>query len=163
MALLKSAQVAGYAPLINADGANDLVPMFGDFTVPAGGLAVNDVIEMTGLPAGYVLVDAIIDHDDFGTTLTADFGFLSGDYNSPDQARTCNATLLVAADLAAAAGIKRPTVAGFTRIAPLVQRSHIGLTSGDRGVGFVVKTAAGVTVGARIRMTLYYRAQINAA
>lgn len=163
MALYQATQVAARAPLINSDSAADMVPMFGDFTVPAGGLAANDVIEMTGLPAGYVPVDVIVDHDDFGTTLTADVGILSGNYGSTDPARTCGAQFLAAADLAAAAGIKRANVAGFSRIAPVAGSSHIGQVSGDRGVGLRIASAAGVTAGAKLRLTLFYRPQINGA
>lgn len=163
MALYQATQVAARAPLINADAAADLVPMFGDFTVPAGGLAVNDVIEMTGVPAGYVPVDVIVDHDDMGTTLTADVGILSGNYGSTDAARTCGAQFLAAADLAASAGIKRANVAGFTRIAPVKGNSHIGQTSGDRGVGLRIASAASVTAGAKLRLTVFYRPQINGA
>lgn len=161
MALYKALQVAAALPLLNSDAAADLVPLFGDFTVPAGGLAANDVVEMVGLPAGYVPVDMIVDHDDLGTTLTADFGFLSGNYGSSDPGRTCAAEFLAAADLAAAAGVKRANVPGFTRIAPIKGGSHIGLVSGDRGIGFLVKTAAAVTPGAKIRVTLFYRPQIE--
>lgn len=161
MALLKSVQVAGFTPLLNADGANDLVPMFGDFTVPAG-LAVNDVVEMTGFPAGYVPVDLIVDHEDFGTTFTADFGLVSGNYGSSDQSRTCGNEFLTAADLAAGPGLKRAANSGASRIAPVKGSSHVQQVSGDRGIGFVVKSAAGLTVGAKIRVTVLYRPQIDA-
>lgn len=161
MAVLQAFQILARVPLINADGANDLVPMFGDFTVPAAGLAVNDVVEMVGVPATYVLVDLIIDHDKLGTTMTADVGYLSGNYGSTDQTRTCGLQFIAAADMGVASGVKRPTSAGCTRIAPVKGSSHLAQASGDRGVGFVVKSAAALTPGSVLRFTALYRPQIE--
>lgn len=159
MALFKAEQVAARLPLMNSDGANDLVPQVGDFTVPAG-LAVADVVEMVGVPAGYVPVDLIIDNDALGTTFAANVGFLTGAYNS-GGARTCGAEFIAAAPFQTA-GIKRPTVAGSSRILPTKQQSHLDLPSGDRGIGFVVGAGlAGLVVGSKVRFTVLYRPQIE--
>lgn len=159
MALFKADQVTGRNPLLNADGANDLVPLFGDFTVPAG-LAAGDVVEMVGLPAGYVPVDLLIDNDALGATFTANVGFLTGNYNA-GGARTCGAEFNAGVNLATT-GVKRPTAANATRIAPTKQSSHLDQVSGDRGIGFTVLAGlAGLVVGSKVRFTLLYRPQIE--
>ena len=55
MALFKATQVVNKLPVPSANGAVDLVPVVGDFVIPAG-FAANDVVEMGGLPDGYVPV-----------------------------------------------------------------------------------------------------------
>jgi hypothetical protein len=103
---------------------------------------------MGPLPAGYVPVDLIVDNAACGTTVTSDFGLLSGAYDSTG-ARTCGAQF-AAAQALQTAGIKRMAAAGGGRVAP---------TTADRGWGFVASTVSTPTVGAAIRATLLVRPQ----
>ena len=149
MALFKATQVVNKLPVPSANGAVDLIPVVGDFTIPTG-FASGDVVEMGGLPDGYVPVDLIVDNEASGTTVTSDFGLLSGDFDATG-ARTCGAQFIAAAALQTA-GIKRLAVAGGARIAPTV-------TGKGRGWGFVASTVSVPTVGAKIRATLLVRPQ----
>ena len=151
MALFKATQVVNRVPVPSATGATDVVAIFGDFTIPTG-FAANDVVEMGPLPAGYVPVDLIVDNAALGTTVTADFGILSGDFNATG-ARTCGAQF-AAAQALQTAGIKRMAAAGGGRLAP---------TTGDRGWGFVASAVSTPTVGAAIRATLLVRPQSEGA
>ncbi|MBA3622866.1 MAG: hypothetical protein H0W48_00045 [Methylibium sp.] len=147
MALFKATQVAAKLPVPSANGATDVIPVVGDFLIPAG-LASGDVVEMGAIPAGYVPVDLIVDNAAGGTTVTADFGILSGAYDSTG-ARTCGAQF-AAAQAMQTAGIKRMAAAGGARVAP---------TTADRGWGFVASTVATPTAGAAVRATLLCRPQ----
>lgn len=168
MALYKSIQVANNAALLSADDASDIVAVAGDFTIPAG-LAANDVVEMVGLPAGYVPVDLIVDVPvALGTTLTADIGILSGLYQAAldmsGGARVCGSEFNSAAALASA-GIIRPTKPGANSIAPVtdagtVVAAYAG-TLYDRGIGFKASAVAALTAGTKVRFTLLYRPQVN--
>lgn len=147
MALFKATQVVNKVPVPSAAGATEVVPIVGDFTIPTG-FASNDVVEMGAIPAGYVPVDLIVDNASCGTTVTSDFGILTGDYNATG-ARTCGAQF-AAAQALQTAGIKRMAAAGGGRVAP---------TTNDRGWGFVASTVATPTVGAVLRATLLVRPQ----
>lgn len=163
MALLKSLQVTRGDPIPNANGAAEIVPIFGDFVVPAG-LAANDVVEMCGLPAGYVPVDVIVDNASLGATVTGDVGILTGVYGAAldlaGAARDCGAQF-IAAGAFQTAGIKRMAAAGGGRIAPAVDAGN-GVIY-DRGVGFKFTTVTTPTVGAVVRFTLFCRPQISGA
>jgi hypothetical protein len=152
MALHKSTQVANGLPIPNADGAMDIIPIVGDFTLPAAGFATSDVLEAVPLPAGYVPVDVIVDSEDLGATITADVGILSGNYGE-SGARTCGAQFMAAKALGTA-GIYRMDVAGGGRIAP---------TTNDRGVGINFSTVTTPTAGAKVRVTLLARPAVEAA
>lgn len=157
MALHKATQVASGLPVPTADRATDLVPIFGDFTIPASGFASADVVEMAGLPAGYVPVDVIIDHEDCGGTITGDVGVLTGEYgkavDANGAARDCGAEFISAGDFGSA-GVKRMNAAGGGRIAPVDY---------TRGVGFKFTTVTTPTAGAKIRFTLLCRPAIEGA
>ena len=147
MALFKATQVTNKVPVPSANSATEVIAIVGDFAIPTG-FASNDVVEMGPLPAGYVPVDLIVDNAACGTTVTSDFGLLSGAYNSTG-ARTCAATF-AAAQALQTAGIKRMAAAGGGRVAP---------TTADRGWGFVASTVSTPTVGAVLRATLLVRPQ----
>lgn len=155
MALHKATQVANGLPVPNADRAIELIPIFGDFTVPATGFASGDVVEMAPLPPGTVPVDLIVDPEDLGGTMTADVGILSGEYgkalDGSGNPRTCGAQFIPAADLGTA-GIKRMSAAGAGRIAP---------SDTVRGVGFSFTTVTTPTPGAKVRLTLLCRPAIE--
>lgn len=149
MALFKATQVVNKQQVMVADRASDLIPIFGDFTIPAG-FATSDVVEMAPLPAGYVPVDLIVDNGALGTTMTFDAGLLSGDFDATG-ARTCGAQFMTA-QAGQTAGIKRMAVAGGGRIAP---------TTNARGVGLAFTSVSSPTVGAVVRMTLLCRPAVE--
>ena len=79
MALKQALQIVQKQPPVSADGYEP-VALVGDYTVEAG-LALNDVVEMVVLPAGYVPVDAVAhieDTDSGSPAMTLDLGLLSG-------------------------------------------------------------------------------------
>lgn len=154
MALRQATQVVNRVPVPSANAATDVIPIVGDFTVPAG-LALNDVVEMVPLPAGYVPVDYVLaceDTDSNGTPLIAlDIGVLSGVYGVKDDARTCGSEGAAADQVARAGGVTRMTKKDLALLAP---------STSDRGFGVKVQAAAAtLTAGAKWRMTLYCRPQ----
>lgn len=167
MAFFQATQVVAPAQQpMSADGANDLVPVFGDFVIPAG-FASNDIVEMACLPAGYVLVDTIILNESLGTTMTSNVGVLSGNYGAlldiAGNARTCDATIN-SAKAFQTAGVVRMDVSGAAFLAPTDgDPTTTPRTTGDRGIGFKVTTVATPSVGARIRLTALVRPKINGA
>lgn len=161
MALFKSTQVTNGVTVLSACGANDLVPLVGDFTIPAG-FAANDVIEFGALPFGYVPVDLIVDHEDLGGTMTGNFGLLSGEFGA-SGARTCGAQFLSAGDFSTAAGLKRMSAAGGARITPATAETVAAGGATHRGWGAVFTSVTTPTVGAKIRATLLVRAQVEGA
>ena len=158
MALFKSIQVTNKAPIPSVNAATDLVCIFGDYTL-AGTEASSDVIEMVPLPAGFCIVDVIVDTADLGTTVTADVGLLSGDYDATG-ARTCGATIMTGKALGTT-GIYRADVAGFARTAPLSESAGTTGAPGHRGIGFALTTVSAPTAGAKVRLTLLARPSIN--
>lgn len=159
MAVFKSLQLAAKLALMSASGGNAPVPIVGDFVIPAG-FASGDVVEFGGLPFGYVPVDLIVDHEDLGGTMTANFGLLTGEFDTAG-ARTCGAQFISAADLSTAAGIKRLSAAGGTRIAPTNDASVAAGGPVDRGWGASFTTVTTPTVGAVIRATLLIRPKVD--
>lgn len=154
MALRQATQVVNRVPVPSADAATDLIPIVGDFTVPAG-LAINDVVEMVPIPAGYVPVDYVLaceDTDSNGAPAIAlDVGVLSGSYGVKDDARTCGSEGAAADQVARAGGVTRMVKKDLALLAP---------TTADRGFGVKVQAAAATLVtGAKWRMTLYCRPQ----
>lgn len=154
MTLRQATQIVNKQPVISADGYEP-VTLVGDYTVEAG-LALNDVVEMVVLPAGYVPVDSIASIEDTDSngapTITLDHGILSGAAGLVDNARTCASEAYAASTVAQAGGVARPTKKDFGLIAP---------TTADRGLGFKVSAAAAtLTVGAKWRLTVIARPQI---
>ncbi len=149
MALLKAVQITNKQPIPSANGAAEVVPIVGDYTIKTGD-AAGDVVEMCALPAGYVPVDCVVDNQSLAATSVGNVGLMSGNYGD-GGARTVGAEFNSGANFATA-GIKRADVAGFSRIAP---------TTNDRSVGIVLTSLTTPTVGARVRMTLFVRPQVE--
>lgn len=155
MSLYQSTQAANRMPIPSANTATDLVPVVATFVVPAG-LAVNDVIEMGPLQAGYVPSDLIVafpDLDSNGTpTIKFDAGMLSGNWLDTG-ARTCGNEFFLADTNAQNSGLARLNKAAGHQIAPTVN---------DRSWGLKVNTAAAtLTPGSTITATLYVRPKIE--
>lgn len=149
MALFKSTQVTNKATIPSAANGTDIIPIVGDWTVPASGLVTADIIEMCPLPAGYVPVDVILDHDNLGAAFTGAIGIMTGNFGE-SGARTCGAEFIAAATMQAAA-IKRLNVGLGGRVAP---------TTNDRGIGLVISgTLTSPVAGAKARLTVLCRPQ----
>lgn len=164
MALWQAVQCKYPGPiqaLMNADGAMDIIPLFGDFVVPAG-LAALDVIEFTGIPSGYVPVDFILASDAIGTTATFDIGILSGNFGAlldiSSAARVCG-NEGAAAVSGTAPGIARLSKKDLAMLPmTLGDPTTTPITTGDRGFGVKVLAGfAGAVAGAKMRMTLLVR------
>lgn len=149
MANFQSKQVTNKVPVPSANAATDLIPVVGDWAVPASGLLTGDVIEMCALPAGYVPVDVILDHENLGTAFTAAVGIMSGNYGA-SGVRTCGAEFIAAATMQAL-GIKRMNVGLAGMVAP---------TTNDRSVGLVISgTLTSPVAAAKARLTVLCRPQ----
>ena len=155
MALHKATQVVNALPVPNADRAIEMIPIFGDFTVPASGFASGDVVEMLPLPPGMVPVDVIADTEDLGGTMTFDVGILTGEYgkalDGSGNARACGAQF-IAAGAFGTAGIQRMAVSGGGRVAP---------SDTTRGIGLACTTVTTPTAGAKVRLTVICRPAIE--
>lgn len=151
MANLKSVQAtnASYFPVPSADAQNDLIPIVGTYVLTAGSASA-DIIEMVPLPAGYALVDVIVDTEDLGTTWTADVGIMSGVWGAAG-ARTMGAEIMTGKAFGTA-GVYRADVQGFTMIAPATT---------DRSIGIKGTTVSVPTAGAKIRLTALCRPQVE--
>lgn len=154
------------AAFMEANGANDLIPLFGDFVVPAG-LAVGDIVEMVCLPGNYVPVDLVAAFEAVGTTCTVDIGTMSGNCGAllntdGSTARTMANEFNAAADVHLPI-IVRPNKKDYALLAPLAPDPTTTpiMTTGDRGVGFkVLAGLAGLVTGAKVRFTLTCRPKI---
>jgi hypothetical protein len=153
MALKQSVQVANKHPVISACGY-EAITVVGDYTVAAG-LVLNDVIEMAILPGGYVPLGIKLACDDIdtGAGLVLDCGILSGTAGLADNARTCGNEAFAASTIGQTGGVVNELKANILMAAP---------TDSDRGIGLKIGTAAaGLVVGAKIRLTLTARPKIN--
>ena len=155
MANLKSLQVTNGLPIPSADRAIEIIPIVATFVVPAG-LALNDVIEMGPLQAGYVPVDILValpDMDSNGTPLiTVDCGIMSGNWLD-SGVRTCGNEFFAASTAAQTGGVARLTKAAGAQIAP---------TTNDRSWGLKIAAAAAtLAIGGTITATLFVRPKIE--
>lgn len=150
MALYQSKQIVSRIPIINLDGADDLVPIQAEFVVPAAGVAINDVIEMGGVTPTMRIVDAIVHNTAAGAGATFDFGYLTGSYGvTTGAARTCGAEFISAGDMNAT------TVKRLTKSVTAEPVAAVGNLTDD-AVGWGLKvTGAGYAAGTVIRATLY--------
>jgi hypothetical protein len=143
MALKQSKQVAAGLPIPAAIDAVSLVPILAEYVVPTGGIAIGDVVEMGGLPAGMVPLDMSVHNSAGAASSTLAFGLMSGTYGSTDGARTCGAEFIAAYSVTAAA---------ITRMG----KAYTANTQTDdtKGWGFVVAGAA-LQAGQIIRAVLF--------
>lgn len=111
----------------------------------AAGLASGDVVEIAGLPARARVLDASLSFEGI-TTVTAEVGFLSGDFQSDDNARAITGTKLFTG---AATGTTE-TQAALTTLA--------GLTPADahRGIGVALSGAVTAGAGKKVHLRVVY-------
>lgn len=155
MALFQSVQIVNNEPLPSAGGATDVIPLVGDFTTVAG-MVSGDIIEMVGLPAGYVPVAVTAAFGaSAGAAFTTDCGVLSGNAGVNDAARTLANSEAWAADTGGqgAAGVVHAKKPAILLLAP---------TENDRGIGLkIVGTLTSLVVGTAIRLTVLARPARN--
>lgn len=153
MAQYQSKQIANNEALATADGATEVIAIIGDFTTVTG-MVTGEIIEMCGLPAGYVPVDVIVAFDaSAGAAFTTDCGVLSGDYGSTAVRTMGNEGFAANSAGQGAAGLVRAVKPGLAQLAP---------ADNDRGIGLkIVGTLTTLVVGTNIRMTLLARAARN--
>lgn len=151
MATLQATQVVQRLPIPSACGYEE-IHIFGDFTIPTG-IAANDIVEMVGLPAGYVPTSVVVDCESLGGTMTAAVGLMSGTYGSNSASRTSGAEFMTGKAFGTA-GVYSADVAGSHRIAP---------TTADRSIGIKFTTVTTPTVGAKVRLGLRARPALEGA
>lgn len=155
MAFFQSKQIVNNEPLVSAAGATDVITVVGDFTTVTG-MVTGEIVEMVGLPAGYVPVDVIVAFDaSAGAAFTTDCGVLSGNYaTNPAVARTQG-------NEAFAANSAGQGAAGLVR-AVKPNLAQLAIADNDRGIGLkIVGTLTTLVVGTNIRMTLLCRPARN--
>jgi hypothetical protein len=150
MALFQSPQViANKAIPASRDGVGT-VAITAEFVVPAG-LALNDIIELGGLPAAHIPVDLVVsfpDADSNGTPLIAfDAGLITGRFGDPVLGSRTIGSEFFAADTTARTGGLARANKSLSGIAPV---------TGEQGWGLKVQAAAAtLATGGRIRATLF--------
>lgn len=158
MAFKQSKLAASNEPILLAQASEPIV-ISADYNLADSGngaLALNDIIEMVPFPAGYQLVDVIVDTPDLDTggspALALDVGVLSGEYRS-NSAATMDASIIAASTVGQAGGIARASVAGFSKIA---------VSDTDRAIGIKAQTgpATGATTGT-VRLQATFRPAVN--
>ena len=157
MTLRQSIQIAQKLPTISADGYEPIL-IVGDYVTTAA-LVAGDVLELCVLPGGYVTTNmkiAMEDLDSSGAPTTVfDAGFITGTPGVLDNSRTCGNQAIGASAVGQTGGIAIDNNALFSLTAPLQT---------DRSVGMVLSAgSATLIVGARIRMTVTARPQLNGA
>lgn len=152
MALYQSRQILAGYPVLSARDASGAVHSTADFLIPAAGLNVGDIIEMTGLEFGLVPLSARLATEkvDTGTTLTFDCGYLSGVYGAQKNAdgtpRTMGNEFFAGSAVGQTGGIQDANKATALLALPVLDLLSIGLK--------VVTAPAGVVVGARMRLNV---------
>ncbi len=153
MAFYQSKQIVNNEPLVSGDGATEVISIIGDFTTVAG-MVTGEIVEMVGLPAGYVPVDVLVAYDaSAAAAWTADCGVLSGNYASTAARTQGNEAFAANTTGQGAAGLVRTVKPNLAQLAP---------ADNDRGIGLkIVGTLTTLVVGTNIRMTLLARPARN--
>jgi hypothetical protein len=148
MALFQSVQVIANKAIPATRGGVDVAAITGEFVVPAG-LALNDIIEFVGLPAGHIPVDLVVSAPDMdtGTTITLDAGILTGRFGDPVLgSRTIGSEFFAASTVGQAGGLAR-AAKSLSGVLPKTSEQGVGLK--------VAAAATGLTTGGTIRVTLF--------
>ena len=136
----------GYQPAITANQAGEVKAVRGKVTLPTS-LAINDIVELVPLPAGHVIVDAILDSDDLdsGSALVMDVAII----NSGGTDVVSNTTIISSTTVGQTGGVARMDEQGGPRIAS---------SQTTRNVGVKITTDAATNVEGELGLTLFYRA-----
>lgn len=145
MALYMSEWAKGRAHLpVSAEARGAVAERF-EFTVNED-LAIGDIIELAGLPAYHMPVDAVLVTDALGTSVTADIGIMSGDFGDDDVSRTSGAELYDGADVSAATVSRMSEATGF----------RVSTANSDRGIGLKIGGDDVTASGQKITLILFY-------
>lgn len=155
MALRQSVQIAQNLPSISADGFEPIA-IVGDYVTVAG-LAANDVIEMGILQAGYVPtgIKLVTDDADTGAAMTLDCGIITGKPGDTVAVRTCGTEAFAGSTIGQTGGLAMDTNGALALLAPSTVDRSFGLKIGVSPTTLIV--------GAKIRLTMYARPQLNGA
>ena len=149
MALFQTGWSTRQLNTATADCAGEEVAQEFEHTFTAVALAAGDIVELGILPAYNKISDAILAADAVGAGITFDIGIMSGEVGDPDAARTCDASIFAASNVAAAGGVARVTLAtAFT----------IASKEFDRSVGLKIVAPGAQAAGTKVRLILKYRA-----
>lgn len=153
MALVQSKQMAAKVQFPVPDDARCPVVLSAEYVVPAGGRAVNDVIEMGVIPPDCVVVDGILHFTAGGASATGDFGEISGTAGDTSaatgQGRTCGNEYAAAINVASA---------GVARLA----KNMTGAGKDNDGTAFGLKvTGATWPAGMIVRAHLIVRSELH--
>ncbi|HWH83241.1 MAG TPA: hypothetical protein VNU71_13505 [Burkholderiaceae bacterium] len=148
MAQVQSVQIVAGYPAPSPDDAYTTVGVTTEYTTPAAGLAIGDIIEMGPIPPGYVPSDLVVHTGALGAGVLLDAGILTGEYaTNPTVARTMGSEFFAAPQSAAAAALLRATKS-MTPVLP----ADINVVA----AGWGLKVSGAATAGAiKIRATLY--------
>lgn len=105
----QSKRVTGQLPIPQAFTAGAVVDYVAEFVIPAGmTVATADIVELAVLPADHRIVNArIIPSGNFGASVTADIGIMSGDVGDKNSVRTSGAELFDDVALTAMASLSK--------------------------------------------------------
>lgn len=141
MTIYKSDMASGRKSTVYPFQANAPTQVAVNFNVPPEGLKVGDIVEMTLLPAGCTVVDAVlaVDKSDSNAaqTLSLDVGVMSGEWQDSNPARSCGSELFDNDTTARSGGTTRMSlVSGFR-----LQKQPV-----NRSIGIKVEAAAATLV-----------------
>lgn len=139
MTILQSTLAQGQTIAPQAFGAGVNVSVLATFTIPTGmTVATTDIIELSVLPAGCHIVDAIIlPTGSFGAAVTADVGIMSGTFGDAKSVRTSGDEVFDAVTLTA---LGRLSDQDALFVAPTEAHRGIGVKFSDAitGAGQVI-------------------------
>jgi len=154
MAIKKTDFALGVKP-VPVTQAADVVSIRVAYTVPTGGLAIGDVVELMPLPEDHVPVECAIDYDALGASSTATVGVVNAAGTGIDTAAQSGGAAWISAQATSAAGLTRDSTSACRRTQPI--SNNVNGPGSRRMLGWLVGGGA-VTAGTVIGFTLNYRA-----
>lgn len=134
-----------------ARAAGGVVAMRFNIAATAAQLALNNIFELCPIPVGHRPLDLILDADDLDSNVsplvTLDVGIMSGEFGTPDDARTCGAEFIAASTVGQAGGAVRPSLKGAFRVAS---------NQTVRSIGVKVAAAPATAAAGEIGLTVIF-------
>lgn len=148
MAVLQSKQITQNSAIPTGSSATQPVVIVGDYDVPAGGLALNTVIEMCGIPPHHFVLSCALDAPDLDTngspTIGLDVGLIAGTYGDATRAATIGAEFLAASTIARTGG----------RAVSALNHAAVLPSAAERAVGVKIQAAAATAAAGTLRLIL---------
>lgn len=145
MANLLSKFAAGNLANISADSAGDVCVNDYFIDLTAAQIVAGAIIDMGPLQAGMTVTQTFLVTDKLDSngapTITLDVGTLTGNPGDAVTARTCNAEIFSASNVAQAGGVATPTLKTAYKIAA---------TNADRSLGVKINAGAATAAAGRI-------------